>query len=216
MYLPAHFEEKDLALLHDAVARSPLGALVTLSDAGLDANQLPFEWDRCQGGLGVLRCHVARANAVWQYVAAMPVEALVVFQGPSAYVSPSLYPSKQDTHQVVPTYNYQAVNVHGRVTVHEDARWLRGLVGRLTRRFEAGRDAPWAMADAPRDYIDDMLTKIVGLEIAITRVEGKWKLSQNRTAADQQGVVAGLGASASAADREVAEVMRGLAATPPA
>ncbi|WP_295852083.1 FMN-binding negative transcriptional regulator [uncultured Xylophilus sp.] len=212
MYLPAHFAENDPDLLQAAATRAPLGMLVThTADGGLDAQHLPFEWDRAAGGLGVLRCHVARANPVWQDAAAanpaQPLPTLVVFRGPDAYVSPSLYPSKQTHHRVVPTWNYVAVHAHGRIAVHDDPRWLRGLLARLTRRFEAARPAPWKMGDAPADYLEAQIAQIVGLEIVVERVEGKWKMSQNRTAADQQGVVDGLAGSADPRDRAVAETM---------
>lgn len=211
MYLPAHFAQNDPALLQAAVAQSPLGMLVTVSEAGgLDANHLPFEWDCSAGGHGLLRCHVARANPVWRDTDVLARDAMVVFQGPNAYVSPTFYPSKQRDHRVVPTWNYIAVHAHGRVAVHDDPRWLRALLARLTRRFEATQPVPWKMGDAPADYLDEQLRHIVGLEIAVSRIEGKWKVSQNRNAADRQGVVDELTARAHADDRAVAGVMRGL------
>ncbi len=209
MYLPAQFEETDLQALHAGISQSPFGTLVTLSGTGLEANHLPFELDAAQGSHGVLRCHVSRANAVWKAVTASS-EALVIFQGPSAYVSPSLYASKPDTHQVVPTYNYVAIHAHGRVLVHDDARWLHGLVGRLTRRYENARETPWKISDAPPAFIEERLQQIVGLEIVISRIEGKWKMSQNREERDQRSVMAGLADSPDAADREVAAEMQRL------
>ena len=186
--------------------RSPLGALVLAGPSGLEANHVPFQTDRRGGELGTLRCHVARSNDVWKY--ADGAECLVIFAGPSAYISPSFYETKKEDGKVVPTYNYVAVHAHGRIAVHEDHKWLRALLGHLTQKFEAPRPEPWKMGDAPQDYLEEMLGKIVGMEIAITRLEGKWKMNQNRSEADKAGVVAGLRQSAKAADREVAEMVK--------
>ncbi len=204
MYNPEHFAETDIATLQAFLDSCPLGAFVVCGEAGLEANHVPFELDRSVGALGTLRCHVARANGVWRNPNA---ECLVIFPGPSAYISPNLYESKKEHGKVVPTYNYVAVHAHGRMTIHEDAKWLRGLLGRLIKRFEASQPAPWTMGDAPQEYIDAMLSQIVGIEIVITRLEGKWKMSQNRPQADQAGVVEGLGQSADPADREVARLV---------
>jgi len=192
MYLPKHFEQADPGILHDAIDAFPLGALVTVGPEGPDANHVPFELDRAQGPYGVLRCHVARANPVWRAAQRGGGRALVIFRGVSGYVSPNWYPSKRTTHQVVPTYNYAIVHAHGRIVVHDDPKWVRGLVARLTRRHEATQPAPWKMTDAPADFIDAQLGQIVGVEIAIERLEGKWKMSQNRSAEDRAGVIAGL------------------------
>lgn len=204
MYVPEHFAETDTATLQEFMQQSPLGALVVDGETGLEANHVPFELDRSAGTLGTLRCHVARANGVWHNANA---ECLVIFQGPSAYISPNLYESKKEDGKVVPTYNYVAVHAHGRMSIHEDEKWLRGLLGRLTRRFEASQSTPWKMGDAPQDYIDGLLSQIVGIEIAITRLEGKWKMSQNHPEADQAGVVAGLGESENPEEREVARIV---------
>ena len=206
MYIPAHFAETDVATLHQAIEDSPLGALIVASQAGLEANHVPFELDRTKGEWGTLRCHVARSNDVWKY--ADGAECLVIFEGASAYISPSLYQTKKENGKVVPTYNYVAVHAHGRIVVHEDHKWLRALVGHLTQKFEAPRPEPWKMGDAPQDYVEEMLGKIVGMEIAVTRLEGKWKMSQNRSVADRSGVVTGLRESAKAGDRAVAEIVK--------
>jgi len=214
MYLPEHFQESDPARLHDAMEAWPLGTLVTAGPGGLDADHLPFELDRGQGPRGTLRCHVARSNPVWRAALASGMPALVIFRGPSGYVSPNWYPEKAATHRAVPTYNYAVVHAHGRIVVHDDEKWVRGVVARLTRRHEAGGPAPWRMTDAPADFIDDQLARIVGLEIRIDRLEGKWKMSQNRPPADRVGVAEGLRAQGDAASRELAgEVER---ASPPA
>lgn len=191
MYMPAHFEESRPEVLHRLIAEQPFGALVTHGPNGLDANHLPFELALPDGnaapaGRCMLRAHVARANPVWKEAATHP-EALVIFQGPAAYISPTWYPSKHETHRQVPTYNYIVVHAHGRITVRDDESFVRGLVARLTRKMEAGEAVPWKMGDAPADYIQQMLGAIVGIEIEVTRLIGKWKLGQNKDAADRRG-----------------------------
>lgn len=205
MYNPDHFAETDLARLHSAIENWPLGALIVRSSTGFEANHLPFELDRAKGAFGTLRCHVARANEVWRY--AHDRECLVIFQGPSAYISPNFYETKKESGKVVPTYNYVAVHAQGRIAVHDDPKWLRGLVGRLTKRFEASQHDPWTLGDAPQSYIEELLKQIVGLEIEITRLEGKWKLSQNRPEADRKGVAAGLSASGNPFERELGKMV---------
>ena len=186
MYIPAHFEENRPEMLHGLMAEHPFGALVTLGPNGLDANHLPFEFDPASGPHGTLRAHVARANPVWREAADQP-DALVIFQGPTAYVSPTWYPSKHETHRQVPTWNYMVVHAHGRITVRDDESFVRGFVARLTRKMEAGEPQPWKMGDAPADYLSQMLGAIVGIEIEVTQLVGKWKLSQNKVAADRRG-----------------------------
>ncbi len=204
MYNPAQFAESDLAVLHEAIEQAPLGTLVVATSAGLLANHVPFELDRSQGRQGTLRCHVARANDLWRNDSA---ECLAIFHGPSAYISPNFYESKKEHGKVVPTYNYAVVHAHGRLTIHDDEKWLRALLGRLTKGFEASQPNPWTMGDAPPDYIAERLKEIVGIEIAIERLEGKWKMSQNRPEADRAGVVAGLRESSKEAEREVAKIV---------
>lgn len=192
MYLPAHFEETRPEVLHELVRTHPLGLLVTSGPAGLQANPVPFMLDPgTDGAAPVLRAHVARANPVWRE-ARTDVESLVVFQGPQAYISPSLYPTKAATGKVVPTWNYVMVQARGTLRIVDEAPWLHALVTRLTDRHEARRAAPWAVSDAPGDYIDTMLRAIVGIEITLSALTGKWKVSQNRNAADRGGVVDGL------------------------
>jgi transcriptional regulator len=220
VYLPTHFEETKTESLRALIAEHPLGTLVTLGSEGLDANHIPFLLDERTGVNGALIGHVARNNAVW-HDRDDGVEALAIFQGPSAYISPSWYATKRQTHEVVPTYNYAVVHVYGKMIVHEDAKWLRGIVGRLTKRFEArlppvggggaerrrGQAAPWKMADAPAAYIDDQLSNIVGIEIPINRIVGKWKVSQNRPEADREGAVEGLRARGDREDAEMADLI---------
>ncbi|MEM5384299.1 FMN-binding negative transcriptional regulator [Paraburkholderia phymatum] len=211
MYIPAHFEENRLEVLHRLIADYPLGSLVTVGPNGLDANHVPFEFDAGKGPHGTLRAHVARANPVWQEVAERP-DALVIFQGPSAYISPTWYPSKHETHRQVPTYNYMVVHAHGPITVRDDEAFVRGLVARLTRKMEAGEPVPWKMGDAPSDYISQMLGAIVGIEIELTKLTGKWKLSQNKASADRRGAADALNERNSDEQRAVADAM--LAAPP--
>jgi transcriptional regulator len=191
MYLPKHFEETRVQVLHDLIGAHPLGALVAMTSAGLEANHIPFEVDPEPAPFGTLRGHIARANPLWRDVS-RDVEALVIFQGPGLYVSPSWYPTKQETAKVVPTWNYAVVHAYGAVRFIDDRDWLRAFVTKLTARHEAPRSDPWKVTDAPADYVDQMLGAIIGLEIPITRLVGKWKVSQNRPAQDRDGVVEGL------------------------
>ena len=192
MYLPSHFDEKRLDVLHALVRRHPFGLLVTQTADGPSANGIPFILDADgAAGLGTLRGHVARANPVWRE-AATDVPSLVVFQGPDAYVSPSWYPSKAEHGKVVPTWNYVMVQARGRLRAIDDPAWLLQLVTRLTERHETPRSAPWAVSDAPADYVQTMLRAIVGIELELTSLSGKWKVTQNRPAADRAGVVDGL------------------------
>lgn len=183
MYVPPHFDEPNREVLHDLIDRTALGILVTYGAGGLDANHVPFELDRSQGGCGTLRCHVARNNPVWRDVATGD-EVLVVFRGADAYVSPNWYPSKHEFHKQVPTWNYLVVHAYGRITVHDDDRFVRHNVARLTRRHEASQPVPWKMGDSPKEFIDAMVKAVVGLEIDITRLVGKAKLSQNKVQQD--------------------------------
>jgi len=210
MYLPAHFEESRREVLEALIAAQPFGALVTHGPDGLDANHLPFEYDPARGPFGTLRAHVARANPVWREAGAAP-DTLVIFQGPAAYISPTWYPSKHETHRQVPTWNYIVVHAHGRIVVHDDEAFVRGLVARLTRKMEAGEPAPWKMGDAPPDYISQMLGAIVGIEIEVTKLTGKWKLSQNKVAADIRGAADTLLARESDAQHAIGEAMRAAA-----
>lgn len=184
MYLPPHFAVTEPEALHRIVREHPLGALVAHGPDGLDADHVPFEFDPAAGPLGTLTAHVARANPLWQRCpTGTPV--MVIFRGVEGYISPSWYPSKHEAHRQVPTWNYEVVHAHGTLTVRDDERFVRGLVARLTRRHEAGEPRPWRMSDSAPEYIDDMLQRIVGLEIAVTSLVGKAKLGQNREARDR-------------------------------
>ena len=202
MYLPSHFAETRAEVLRELIRSHPLGTLITFGADGLNANHIPFEFDPHPAPVGTLRAHVARANPVWREFS-REVEPLVIFQGPQIYITPSWYQTKKETGKVVPTFNYIMVHAYGTMRIFEDADWLRKFVGGLTDRFEATRTQPWAVSDAPEDFIAMQLRAIVGIEIQLTRLIGKWKTSQNRPAADQKGVVAGLRES----DDAVAQAM---------
>lgn len=205
MYLPAPFREDRREVQFDLIRAHPLGLLISSGPGGLMANPVPFTAYADEAG-GVLRAHVARANPQWAELAG-PAECLVVFQGPHSYISPSWYPTKTETHRVVPTWNYATVHVWARVTIHPEAAWLRRQLDDLTAAHEGRRAAPWRVADAPADFIDAQLKAIVGLELAITRIEAKWKMSQNRSEADRQGVAAGLQAEGSPDQTAVARLV---------
>ena len=211
MYLPPHFEERRPEVLHALLRAHPLGLLMTQAvpagDAAprLEANAIPFMLDAESGPYGTLVAHVARANPDGRE-ARTDAESLVVFQGPQVYVTPSWYATKADTGKVVPTWNYVIAEARGPLRVIEDAAWLHALVSRLTERHEGQREVPWAVADAPADYISGLLRAIVGIEIELTALAGKWKVSQNRPAADREGVARGLAAVAD----EQAQAVAGL------
>lgn len=207
MYLPSQFEETRTEALHGLIRTHPFGLLVTHGDSGLTANPLPWLLDAAPAPHGTLRGHVARANPVWR--AAATSEVLVVFQGPQAYVSPGWYPSKAEHGKVVPTWNYAIVQARGRLRAIEDAAWLHALVSRLTDAHEATMPRPWAVGDAPREFVEKTLGAIVGLELEITALTGKWKVSQNRPAADRDGVARGLEARDDPAARAMAALVRG-------
>jgi transcriptional regulator len=191
MYLPEHFRETRTDALHALMREHPFGMLVTHSAQGLDANHLPFEFDSTRGPLGTLQTHIARANPLWTSIPS-GAEVMVVFRGPHGYISPGWYPSKQESGRQVPTWNYAVVHAHGTLRIVDDEKFVRGVVARLTRRHEAAEPKPWKMGDAPREYLDRMLTLIVGIEVQLTRVEGKRKLSQNKDPRDRDGVVKNL------------------------
>jgi transcriptional regulator len=191
MYQPPHFREDRLAVQHALIRTHSLGLLVTAGPSGLQANHVPFLVDADGSEHGTLRVHLARANPQLQELTAI-TECLVVFQGPQQYISPSLYPTKREHGKVVPTWNYITVHAWGRPRVIDDAAWLRRQVEDLTLHKEGSRPAPWTVSDAPEQFVAAQLKGIIGIEIPIARIEGKWKVSQNRPAVDQTGVVAGL------------------------
>jgi transcriptional regulator len=205
MYIPPSNAEQRPEVMLDFIEAHPFGALVTASPAdGLFATHLPLVLARARGPNGTLQGHVARANPHHRHAAS---EALVIFQGPDAYITPSWYAAKGEHGRVVPTWNYVAVHAYGTLRFVEDADFLRDHLHALTTRHEAPRDPPWAVQDAPAEYIDSLIRAIVGVEIEITRLEGKWKMSQNRSDADIDGVVRGLAESNETADRAVAAIV---------
>jgi transcriptional regulator len=206
MYIPRHFEETRVDVLHQLIRDEPFGALVTLGGDGLEANHLPFELDAAAGPFGTLRGHVSRANAVWRE-SDPDVEALAIFQGPQRYVTPSWYPTKAETGKVVPTWNYVVVHAYGPIRFIDDPAWLLAHVERLTERHEADRERPWQVSDAPEDYVAGLVRGIVGFELPVTRLAGKWKVSQNRGEADRAGVTTGLRADADPASAAMADLI---------
>lgn len=191
MYLPEHFAEHRADELARLMHEFPLGTIVTQSDRGLDANHIPFELDAKRGRCGTLQGHIARANPLGKEVGDAK-EVLVIFRANDGYISPSWYPSKHETHRHVPTWNYEVVHAHGKLRIIDDEKFVRGVVARLTRRHEAAEPHPWKMSDAPAEYLEQLLEMIVGIEVEITRVEGKRKLGQNRDARDLHGAVRAL------------------------
>jgi transcriptional regulator len=189
MYLPKHFEQTDRAALIALMRERPLATLIVAAPDGPRADLIPLEFD---DAANTLRGHVARANPLWKHAGA---KALAVFSGPQAYVSPGWYPSKREHGKVVPTWNYTMVQARGTLRAVEDAPWLHALVERLTTHHEHTQATPWAVSDAPDDYVQQMLRAIVGIEIALDSLLGKWKVSQNRGAADRDGVAQGLAAT---------------------
>ena len=191
MYIPKHFEEPRIDVMHELMRARPLATLVTLSSGGLAANHIPLHLSDAPAPFGTLRGHVARANPLWRDFA-KDVEVLAIFHGPDSYITPSWYATKQETGKVVPTWNYAVIHAYGTLRVIDDAAWVRAQLEALTAHQEAGFARPWAVSDAPRDYTDKLLAAIVGLEIVITRLSGKWKVSQNQPAQNQAGVIEGL------------------------
>ncbi|HEY2782953.1 MAG TPA: FMN-binding negative transcriptional regulator [Steroidobacteraceae bacterium] len=209
MYLPSHFNETRPEVLRALMRARPLSTIVTQCESGLVANHVPVQTLDDPAPWGCIRGHIARANPLWRDYRS-GTEALAIFQGPQAYVSPSLYPSKAKTGEVVPTWNYAVVHAAGTLRFIEDPAWLKDFVAGLTAAHEAPRALPWKIDDAPSAYIDRMLGLIVGFEFSIASLTGKWKVSQNRTHADRQGVIRGLRNAADADSREIAAMLAAL------
>ena len=206
MYLPKDFVEERVPVLHEAIRRTRIGTLVTLGEAGLEASHVPMLIDPEPAPYGTLTGHIARTNPQWRRPTG-GVQALAIFLGPNAYISPAWYATKRETGRVVPTWNYVAIHAYGELRFFEDAERLLRLVTRLTETHESGRWQPWAVSDAPAPYIQTMLKGIVGFELPIVRLEGKWKMSQNRPAEDRAGAVEGLRREGGAGEAAVAEIM---------
>jgi transcriptional regulator len=209
MYVPKIFQEDRVEVLHDLIRTYPFGTLVTMNEEGLQANHVPFHVESAPEPFGTLYAHVARANPVWRDFSRNN-EALVIFQGPHTYISPSSYLTKKETGMVVPTWNYAVVHAHGRLNAIEDVLWLRAFLEELTKTHERGRSEPWNISDAPAEYIEKQLNAIVGLKLTITRLVGKWKLSQNRPARDRASVIQALLEQGTESSKVMAESMEKL------
>jgi transcriptional regulator len=207
MYLPKHFSERDPARLRSLIQRYPLGSLVTATESGLDANHLPFVFAETGSTAGTLHGHIARANPLWRE-GVRGAAALVIFQGPNSFISPSWYPSERENARAVPTWNYAVVHVHGVLRFVDDPAWVRSHVEALTREHEGKRDPSWAVTDAPADFVEQMVAAVVGIEISITELVGKWKVSQNRSISDRVGVVEALEHEATPSGAAIAALMR--------
>lgn len=207
MYVPSHHAEADPATLHALIRARPLGTWTTLAAGELLVNHVPFLLRSEGGALGTLVGHVARANPVWQSFSST-VPSIVVFHGPDAYVTPSWYPSKHAHGRAVPTWNYAVVHAHGLPRAIEDREWLLRHLHELTDTHEAAQALPWKVADAPREFLAQLVERIVGIEIPLTKLVGKWKVSQNRSQADKLGVAAGLLGAATPRAAEMAELVR--------
>ena len=208
MYQPTHggFREDRLEVKQALIRAHPFGALVTLGAEGLVANHYPFIVDADASPLGTLRAHMARANGQWKEIDGSQ-EALIIFQGPQQYITPAWYPAKAETGKVVPTWNYALVHAYGRPRIVDDAEWLLRHVSELSDVNEASMPVPWAVSDAPADFVAPMLKAIIGVEIEITRIEGKWKNSQNRPESERKGVVRGLTAQGDERSVAMAELV---------
>ncbi|WP_117300769.1 FMN-binding negative transcriptional regulator [Paracidobacterium acidisoli] len=218
MYRPKAFVVDDLATLHADIRSGGLATLVSVTGSGLVATHLPLLLRESDGPFGTLLGHISLANTQWKETDS-GIEALAIFTGPETYVTPNWYAAKQETGRVVPTWNYAAIHAWGRPVFFQDADRLRDLVTQLTDKFEAGFPAPWRVADAPENYIESQLKAIVGFEMRITRIEGKRKFNQNRSAEDRQGVIRGLrelGAQGDTRKTEVADLMENIESEPPA
>lgn len=205
MYVPDNFRVDDVAQMHALMRGRPFAALVSNGSSGLYASHLPTVL-KDEGAYGLIECHLARANPHWRELAEGN-EALMIFQGPEGYITPNWYPSKAETGKVVPTWNYAVVHAYGRPEAMQDKDWLRRHVGELTAQQERTESQPWRLSDAPDSYIDVMTRGIVGFRFAITRLQGKWKMSQNRQEQDWKGVVRGLNTRAAGEDVEIAALV---------
>lgn len=212
MYQPPHFREDRLEVQHALIKAHPLGLLITNGSSGLIANPIPFILDATASPSGTLQAHLSRANPQWRDFDPAQ-EALVVFQGAETYITPSWYETKREHGKVVPTWNYVIVQAYGRMQVKDDPTWLMQQISAMTSAQEAARAEPWAATDAPADFLAAQLKGIVGIEIEITRIEGKWKVSQNRPEADRRGVVEGLAALGSESAQAMAELVEAKGAT---
>ncbi|MBS3953689.1 MAG: transcriptional regulator [Methylobacter sp.] len=194
MYIPPHFEQPSIEVMHELIRSRPLATLVTLSSNGINANHIPLHLSAAPSPFGALRGHVARSNPVWSDLKS-DIEVLAIFHGPDAYISPSWYATKQEAGKVVPTWNYTVVHAYGSLRIIDDASWIRTQLETLTAHNEATFSEPWAVSDAPDDFTEKLIEAIVGIEMIITRLSGKWKVSQNQPPQNQASVIQGLNTS---------------------
>lgn len=206
MYVPAHFEETRIEVLQDLIRAHPLATLVTMSSVGINANHIPLHLAQVTEQYGTLQGHVARANPMWSDLN-NEVEALVIFQGPNSYITPSWYPTKQEHGKVVPTWNYVVVHAYGALRVIDDPIWVKRQLELLTTQQEELFNKPWKISDAPAEFTDRMIGAIVGIEIVITKLTGKWKVSQNQPELNKAGVVQGLQSLGSTETSELASLV---------
>ena len=206
MYIPKHFDEPRVDVLRELIRARPLATLVTLSPGGLNANHIPLHLLEEPAPLGTLQGHVARSNPIWSDCA-KDVEVLAIFHGPDAYITPSWYPTKAETGKAVPTWNYAVAHAYGALRVIDDASWVRAHLETLTATHEAAFPEPWHLSDAPHDFTEKLIEAVVGIEIVITRLSGKWKVSQNQPPQNQAGVIHGLRANGNAEALEVAALV---------
>ena len=191
MYIPKQFEQPRVEAMHELMRARPLATLVTQTSGGLDANHIPLHLSDAPAPLGTLRGHVARANPLWRDCA-KEIEVLSIFHGPDVYITPSWYATKHETGKVAPSWNYAVVHAHGELRVVDDAAWVRAHLEALTDYHEADFPNPWAVSDAPHEFTGKLIESVVGIEIVITRLSGKWKVSQNQPAQNRTGVIEGL------------------------
>ena len=208
MYIPKAFAESDIGNMRALIRRHPLATLITQTQQGLSANHVPLLLQPARGEHGCLQGHIPRANPLGRDRVG-ETEVLAVFHGPAAYITPSWYPTKQEHGKVVPTWNYAVVHAYGRLDIIDDAGWIRAQVEALTRQNEAAFDSPWQVDDAPRDYTEQMIGALLGIEIRITRLLGKVEASQNQPAANRDGVIAGLSESEDPDSQRMAAMIAG-------
>lgn len=207
MYIPPQFEQPNIEVMHELIRNHPLATLVTLGSNGINANHIPLHLSLISEPFGVLRGHVARSNLIWSDLES-DFEVLAIFHGPDAYISPSWYASKLKTGKVVPTWNYTVVHAYGSLRIIDDAAWVRAQLEALTNHNEAAFPDPWAVSDAPADFSEKLIEAVVGIELVITRLSGKWKVSQNQPPQNQNSVIQGLNASGQAEAIAMAELVK--------
>jgi transcriptional regulator len=190
MYIPQQFDKPQIEVLHDLIRARPLATLVVLTSKGLEANHIPLHLS-VDSPFGTLRGHVARSNPIWDEYADT-VDAIAIFHGPDAYISPSWYATKKESGKVVPTWNYAVAHAYGKLKIHHDPAWIRSQLELLTRQNESGFSTPWSLSDAPHDFTESLIKAVVGIEMTISKLQGKWKVSQNQPAKNQASVVEGL------------------------